>query len=60
MNPWQCTECGYVSESERPPLKCPECGVSGDRFEVKDDATGDWSDEPDWYEEEDEGDEERE
>jgi len=52
MSTWQCTECAYFNEGERPPHKCPECGVSGDRFELIEEQTDDWSDEPDWYEEE--------
>lgn len=30
---WKCSVCGYLSETETAPVKCPVCGVPQDRFE---------------------------
>ena len=27
-----CTVCGYTYEGEKPPEKCPMCGVGADKF----------------------------
>ena len=35
---WVCPVCGYVYEGEEPPAKCPQCGVAGERFTVKEDG----------------------
>ena len=29
---WVCSVCGYVHEGDTPPEKCPQCGVSSDKF----------------------------
>lgn len=31
---WECSECGMLQVGSRPPLKCPGCGASGDRFSM--------------------------
>jgi mannose-6-phosphate isomerase-like protein (cupin superfamily) len=37
MTRWSCDNCGYVSEGDAPPDKCPNCGVAKERFaEIKD------------------------
>lgn len=33
MGEWECLECGYVHEGEKPPKRCPECGASAEQFE---------------------------
>ena len=30
---FKCTVCGYVSEGENAPEKCPKCSVGSDKFE---------------------------
>ena len=35
MKTYVCPVCGYVHEGDQPPEKCPQCGVSGDKFIVK-------------------------
>ena len=30
---WECSECGYIEEGSRPPMHCPECGVSRSHFQ---------------------------
>jgi ferredoxin-thioredoxin reductase catalytic subunit len=34
INIWRCPVCGYLCAKEKPPPKCPICGVSSDRFEL--------------------------
>lgn len=37
---FKCTVCGYVSEGEEAPEKCPKCGVPADKFqELSSEAT---------------------
>lgn len=31
---WKCSVCGYLSETETAPEKCPVCGVPHDKFEA--------------------------
>lgn len=33
MAKWVCKVCGYVYEGETAPAQCPQCKVSGDKFE---------------------------
>ncbi len=35
MKKYVCPVCGYVYEGEQPPEKCPQCGVPGSKFTVK-------------------------
>ncbi len=35
MKTYVCPICGYVHEGEEPPEKCPQCGVPGEKFIVK-------------------------
>jgi len=35
MKTWICTLCGYTTESELPPEKCPLCGAPKDKFVEK-------------------------
>ena len=35
MKKYVCPVCGYVYEGEQPPEKCPQCGVPGSKFIVK-------------------------
>lgn len=32
MKKWVCPVCGYIHEGEEAPEKCPQCGVSGEKF----------------------------
>ena len=32
MAKYVCSVCGYVHEGDEPPEKCPQCGVSADKF----------------------------
>ena len=54
---WECTECGYEQESERPPAKCPECSADAEMFDLyeyeDDEDWDDWGDEEEDEEEED-------
>ena len=34
MKKWRCTICKYEVTGENPPLKCPVCGASQDKFEL--------------------------
>ncbi len=34
VNIWRCPVCGYLCAKEKPPPKCPICGVSRDRLEL--------------------------
>ena len=36
MKKYVCPVCGYVHEGNEPPEKCPQCGVPGSKFIVKD------------------------
>ena len=38
MKKYICSVCGYVSEGENPPEKCPQCGAAADKF--KEQAAG--------------------
>ena len=31
---WRCTVCGYLAAREAPPLECPVCWATQDRFEL--------------------------
>lgn len=33
MQEWECLDCGYVEEGNRPPLRCPECGSARNHFQ---------------------------
>ncbi|MDE5754383.1 MAG: NADH peroxidase [Oscillospiraceae bacterium] len=35
MKTYVCPVCGYVHEGEEAPEKCPQCGVAGEKFIVK-------------------------
>ena len=35
MKKWVCSVCGYVYEGEQPPVECPVCHVSGDKFTLQ-------------------------
>ena len=37
MKTWVCPICGFQHEGENPPEACPICGISGERFEEKED-----------------------
>ncbi len=32
MGEWDCTVCGLVYDGAEPPLMCPDCGASKDKF----------------------------
>ena len=32
MNLWKCQGCGYITEGEEAPDKCPKCGAPKERF----------------------------
>ena len=32
MKKWKCLVCGYIHEGEEPPMECPVCGASKDKF----------------------------
>ena len=38
MKKFVCSVCGYVSEGENPPDKCPQCGASADKFKEKENS----------------------
>ena len=38
-----CTVCGYVHEGDEAPDKCPQCGVSADKFKKQDDTELNWA-----------------
>lgn len=62
MKTWQCTECGYIHEGQKPPRICPDCGTSAlafdlleeDEFDELEDWDEEWDDEAPWDEEWDE------
>ena len=43
MAKWVCKVCGYVYEGENPPEKCPQCGVSADKFEKVEEKGTTWA-----------------
>ncbi len=43
MAKFVCKVCGYVYEGESAPEKCPQCGVSGDKFEKVEETTLSWA-----------------
>ncbi len=40
-----CTVCGYVHEGSEAPAKCPQCGVTADKFKVAVAGAKNWADE---------------
>jgi rubredoxin len=48
---WECMDCGYLFEGQRPPRRCPDCGANGAWEKVE--YVDDWDDE-DWDDDEDE------
>ena len=38
MKKFVCPVCGYVHEGDEAPAKCPQCGVDGSKFTVKDEG----------------------
>ncbi len=40
-----CSVCGYVHEGDAPPDKCPQCGVSADKFKERQAQQLSWADE---------------
>ena len=36
MKAYVCKVCGYVHIGDEAPEKCPQCGASKDKFELKD------------------------
>lgn len=38
MKTYVCPVCGYVHTGDNPPEKCPQCGVAGEKFIVKEDG----------------------
>ena len=46
MAKYVCSVCGYTYEGENPPERCPQCGVSADKFtKVDENAAITWADE---------------
>ncbi len=43
MAKWVCSVCGYVYEGETAPEKCPQCGVSADKFNKQEDSELTWA-----------------
>ncbi|MBU8910904.1 MAG: rubredoxin [Desulfobacterales bacterium] len=39
MKTWQCSVCGYIHRGDKPPEKCPVCGVAASRFVEIDEAS---------------------
>lgn len=37
---WRCTVCGYIHEGDRPPEKCPICGVGPEKFVLVEEEEG--------------------
>lgn len=37
---WVCPVCGYVHEGDSAPEKCPQCGVPGSKFILKEESAG--------------------
>ena len=37
---WICPVCGYVHEGDSAPEKCPQCGVPGSKFILKEESAG--------------------
>ena len=44
MKKWVCTVCGYTYEGDTPPEVCPQCKVSGDKFEAVEEGEREWAD----------------
>ena len=40
---WYCTVCGYVYEGDAAPEKCPQCGVSADKFNKQEEGELTWA-----------------
>ena len=38
MKAYVCKVCGYVHFGEEAPEKCPQCGVSKDKFELREES----------------------
>lgn len=45
MKRWKCTVCNYVYTGEKPPEKCPECGLGPEYFEFLDEVEVDITEE---------------
>jgi rubrerythrin len=45
MKKFVCTVCGYVHEGNEAPEKCPQCGVSAERFKEQVEGNRAWADE---------------
>ena len=43
MAKWVCKVCVYVHEGDTPPEKCPQCGVSADKFEKVEESKTSWA-----------------
>ena len=43
MAKWVCTVCGYVYEGDAAPEKCPQCGVSADKFNKQEEGELTWA-----------------
>ena len=39
MKAWQCSVCKYIHRGDKPPEKCPVCGVDGSKFVEIDEAS---------------------
>jgi len=38
MKKWQCSVCKYIHTGDKPPVKCPVCGVGSDNFVLLEDT----------------------
>ena len=38
MKKWKCGGCGFISDGESAPEKCPKCGAPKEKFALLDDA----------------------
>ena len=45
MKAYVCKVCGYIHFGEEAPEKCPQCGAGKDKFEEKQEKTGEYADE---------------
>ena len=43
MAKWVCSVCGYVYEGDAAPEKCPQCGVSADKFNKQEEGELTWA-----------------
>ncbi len=41
MKLWKCEVCGYISEGEEAPDKCPKCGAPKEKFTLLDEEAAD-------------------